>query len=84
MERTIDIPIVNDMVAEKDECFEIELFEPTGGATLGPISKMAITITNDDGTPLINQSNNNNKIIRLEHFDQIQFSMAPSCSACAN
>ncbi|XP_046399994.1 sodium/calcium exchanger 1-like isoform X2 [Ischnura elegans] len=46
--RVIEIPIINDMEAEKDECFEIELFNPTGGAKLGAINRMAITITNDE------------------------------------
>lgn len=49
MKRVLEIPIVNDMVPEKDECFEVELFNPTGGARLGTITKMAVTITNDDG-----------------------------------
>lgn len=49
MKRVIEIPISNDMVPEKDECFEVELFETTGGAILGPITKMAVTITNDEG-----------------------------------
>ncbi len=52
MKRIIEIPISNDMVPEKDECFEIELTEPTGGAILGPIVKMAVTITNDEGMVL--------------------------------
>lgn len=33
----------------KDSCFEVELFDPDGGVRLGKISKIAITITNDDG-----------------------------------
>lgn len=33
----------------KDECFEVELFDPTGGAVLGSITKLAVTITNDEG-----------------------------------
>jgi hypothetical protein len=37
------------MEPEKDEHFEVELFDPTGGAKLGAISRMAVTITNDDG-----------------------------------
>ncbi len=52
MKRIIEIPISNDMVPEKDECFEIELTEPTGGAILGPVVKMAVTITNDEGMVL--------------------------------
>lgn len=37
------------MEPEKDEHFEIELFEPSGGAKLGNINRIAVTITNDDG-----------------------------------
>jgi solute carrier family 8 (sodium/calcium exchanger) len=44
----IKIPIVNDMEFEKDENFEIELYEPEGGAKLGKINRTSVTITNDD------------------------------------
>lgn len=44
----IKIPIVNDLTFERDENFEIELFEPEGGAKLGKINRTAVTITNDD------------------------------------
>jgi len=44
----IKIPIIDDMEFEKDENFEIELFEPEGGAKLGKINRSAVTITNDD------------------------------------
>ena len=47
--RTICIPIINDMEFEKDENFEVELFEPSGGAKVGKINRTAVTITNDDG-----------------------------------
>ena len=49
MNRTIEIPIVDDLTPEKDECFEIEIFNPEGGAKLGRIRKTAVTISNDDG-----------------------------------
>lgn len=49
MKRVIEIPITNDMVPEKDECFEIEISQPTGGAVMGSITKLAVTITNDEG-----------------------------------
>lgn len=49
MKRFIEIPITNDMVPEKDECFEVEISQPSGGAILGAITKLAVTITNDDG-----------------------------------
>jgi solute carrier family 8 (sodium/calcium exchanger) len=45
----VRIPIVNDMEFEKDENFEIELFDPEGGAKIGKVSRTAVTITNDDG-----------------------------------
>ncbi|KAF4518915.1 hypothetical protein B566_EDAN006753 [Ephemera danica] len=48
VERNIEIEIIDDMEVEKDEHFEVELFEPTGGAKLGRNSRMAVTITNDD------------------------------------
>ena len=44
----IYIPIVNDMALEKDVHFEIELFEPKGGAEIGKMKRTAITVTNDD------------------------------------
>ena len=37
------------MEFEKDENFEIELFDPEGGAKIGKVSRTAVTITNDDG-----------------------------------
>ena len=39
---------MDDMEAEKDENFEVELYEVNNGGTLGKISKTAVTITNDD------------------------------------
>jgi len=52
VEQVIEIPIIDDLEPEKDEHFEIELFEPTGGAKLGNINRLAVTITNDDGAVL--------------------------------
>lgn len=43
------------MEPEKDEHFEIELFEPSGGAKLGNINRIAVTITNDDGKAVIHR-----------------------------
>lgn len=48
VQQDIEIPIIDDMEPEKDEHFEIELFEPSGGAKLGNINRIAVTITNDD------------------------------------
>lgn len=65
MKRVIEIPISNDMVPEKDECFEIEISQPTGGAVLGAITKLAVTITNDEGIITITILSN---YIELIHF----------------
>ena len=35
--------------AERDESFQIELFDADGGATLGKLTKCIITIVNDEG-----------------------------------
>lgn len=48
VQQDIEIPIIDDMEPEKDEHFEVELFEPSGGAKIGNINRIAITITNDD------------------------------------
>ncbi|XP_039284888.1 sodium/calcium exchanger 2 isoform X1 [Nilaparvata lugens] len=44
----LEIDIINDFTPEKDECFEVELFDATGGARIGSINRTAVTITNDD------------------------------------
>ncbi|XP_054721079.1 sodium/calcium exchanger 3-like [Uloborus diversus] len=48
VEKSIEIPIVDDFNAEKDEHFEVELFDPRGGANIGQVNRSTITITNDD------------------------------------
>lgn len=48
LEKTIEIQIVDDFEAEKDEHFEVELFEPSPGSSLGPHTKCTVTIANDD------------------------------------
>lgn len=45
----LEIPIINDFDPEKDEHFEVELFDATSGARVGNINRMAVTIANDDG-----------------------------------
>lgn len=47
--KILRIEIINDMCPEKDECFEIKLFGTTGGAKIGNINRIAITISSDDG-----------------------------------
>ncbi|XP_065559522.1 sodium/calcium exchanger 2-like isoform X2 [Artemia franciscana] len=43
----LEIPIFMTPELSKDRYFEIELSEPEGGATIGSIPRMAITITDD-------------------------------------
>lgn len=47
-QRDIKIKVFDDMEAEKDENFEVELTEVNNGAKLGKVTKTAVTITNDD------------------------------------
>jgi len=47
--KVIAIPIMNDLEAEKDESFAVELYDPTEGAQLGKHVKTVVTIINDDG-----------------------------------
>lgn len=47
-EKNIEIPIIDDQEYEKDESFEIELYEPSPGAELGRLKKTVVTIVNDD------------------------------------
>lgn len=48
VEKNIEIPIIDDFNAEKDEHFEVELFDPSGGAIIGQVNRSTVTITNDD------------------------------------
>lgn len=71
-QQTLRIPIVNDMEFEKDENFEIELFEPQGGAKLGKVNRTAVTITNDDDfnnvlARMIKMTNANVDSMRVHH-----------------
>ncbi|CAF1686069.1 unnamed protein product, partial [Adineta ricciae] len=46
--KIIAIPIINDLEAEKDESFAVEIYDPTGGAQLGKHTRTVVTIINDD------------------------------------
>uniref|UniRef100_T1JBM0 Calx-beta domain-containing protein n=1 Tax=Strigamia maritima TaxID=126957 RepID=T1JBM0_STRMM len=86
LELNIEIPIINDMDPEKDEHFEIELFEPTGGAQLGNISRITVTITNDDTfnsvmNKMMMMTNANMDLIRVESetwAQQFKSAMVPN------
>ena len=47
-QRNLEIEIIDDMEYEKDENFEVEIYEVDSNAKLGKITKTAVTITNDD------------------------------------
>ena len=47
--KVIAIAIKDDLEAEKDESFAVELYNPTDGAQLGKHKKTVVTIINDDG-----------------------------------
>jgi hypothetical protein len=49
------------MNPEKDEYFEVVLYEPTNGAKIGNINRVLITISNDDGRYLYVAYSNRNK-----------------------
>ncbi len=57
-DKTFNITICPDSDVEPDETFNIELTNPTGGATLGSPSTATVTILNDDFAPLIVDSGN--------------------------
>ncbi|CAN8003002.1 unnamed protein product [Ixodes hexagonus] len=46
--KNIEIPIVDDFENEKDEHFEVELFDPSPGSRLGHLTKTTVTITSDE------------------------------------
>ncbi|XP_022239527.1 sodium/calcium exchanger 2-like [Limulus polyphemus] len=48
VEKNLEIDIIDDINPEKDEHFEIELFQPSGGALIGQVNRTTVTITNDD------------------------------------
>ena len=45
---TINVPIINDTLGEFPETFNVNLSNPTGGATLGDIPSAAVLIISDD------------------------------------
>jgi uncharacterized delta-60 repeat protein/uncharacterized repeat protein (TIGR01451 family) len=67
---TIQIPIIDDLLVETPEQFNVILFNPTGGATLGSLPSATVSITDNDfssiipaGSTLISESLTNNSII---------------------
>ena len=50
--RIVTVPIVDDDLVEGPEEFTITLTQPTGGAALGPLTTLTITIVDDDASPI--------------------------------
>lgn len=42
------IPVMNDALPENTELFYVEIDAPRGGASLGPITRATVIITDDD------------------------------------
>jgi uncharacterized delta-60 repeat protein len=68
--KSVNIPIVDDLLVEADETFDVRLSDPTGGATLGSLTNAQVFILNDDNSfirpaevTLISESLTNNGII---------------------
>ena len=51
--RSIDVPVMADVLDERNETFGVRLTDPSG-ALLGPSSRSTVTITDDDAPPRIN------------------------------
>lgn len=49
--RFIVVPIVDDALPEGPEQFTVSLSQPTGGAALGPLTTVTVTILDDDVVP---------------------------------
>ena len=46
--KACNVPIINDAIQEPTEAFSVVLNTPTGGATLGAQTSIAVTVTDDD------------------------------------
>ncbi len=46
--KTLLVPIVSDSIAESTELFDVVIEVPTGGATLGAITRITVIIVDDD------------------------------------
>jgi hypothetical protein len=55
--RSIEVPISDDLHDENNETFTLSLSQPGGGATLGTPSAVTVTITDDDPAPTLSVDN---------------------------
>lgn len=75
--RCIDIPLFESKKAERDESFQIELYETDGGATLGKLTKCIVTIVNDEEysglvSRIVNLTKANLDALQLEKSTYLQ------------
>jgi uncharacterized delta-60 repeat protein/uncharacterized repeat protein (TIGR01451 family) len=68
--KDINIPIIDDLLFELPESFDVRIGEPTGGASLGSLTNATVNIIDDDtsqiipaGATLLSESLTNNNII---------------------
>ncbi|KAL8586047.1 hypothetical protein ACOMHN_023690 [Nucella lapillus] len=75
--KTIDLVLFESDKAERDESFQIELFETDGGATLGKLTKCIVTIINDEEysglvSRIVNLTKVNLDALQLEKSTYVQ------------
>jgi plastocyanin len=51
--KNLDIPILDDTTTEANETLQLQLSNPTGGATLGSPTTATVTIADDDAAPSV-------------------------------
>src|SRR6185369_11555795 len=57
LSKVIFISLMNDLIAEGDESFNLHLLNPTGGATLGAISNATLRIVDDESSVAFTNAN---------------------------
>ncbi|XP_076459259.1 sodium/calcium exchanger Calx-like isoform X2 [Babylonia areolata] len=75
--KTIDLSLFPSDKAERDESFQIDLFETDGGATIGKLTKCIVTIINDEEysglvSRIVNLTKSNLDALQLEQSTYVQ------------
>ncbi|MDQ3754354.1 MAG: S8 family serine peptidase, partial [Acidobacteriota bacterium] len=65
----IQIPVIDDSHVEPDETFQVSLNNPTGGATLGAIPSVTVTIIDNDVAGAANPVNTTPFFVRQQYLD---------------
>ncbi len=79
--KSCNVPVINDAIPEPTKAFSVALTSPTGGATLGAQTSIAVTLTDDDAvakTPptMANMANQTGKVGAA-----FSFNTATACAA---